>query len=265
MKRFLAKTVLVTGGGRGIGRAIALRLAEEGAAVAVVDQDSGPAHEVAKAIAAMGRTAVALEADIAAAGAAPRLVEAAEKALGPLSILVNNAAKAGAAGLRDTDEASWDAELAVTLKAAWAMTMAVVPGMVERGRGAIVNIASVNGLACFGNPAYSAAKAGLISLTQAVATEYGPKGIRCNAVSPGTIHTENPSWTARLKADPNVFKKLERYYPVGRVGRPEDIAAAVAFVAADEAGFVNGANLVVDGGLTAGIAPMIDDLTPGNR
>ena len=265
MKRFLAKTVLVTGGGRGIGRAIALRLAEEGAAVAVIDQDSGPAHEVAKAIAAMGRTAVALEADIAAAGAAPRLVEAAEKALGPLHILVNNAAKAGPADLEATDEADWDAEFTVTLRAAWAMARAALPGMTERGRGVIVNIASVNALACFGNPAYSAAKAGLLALTRQIATEYGPRGIRCNAVSPGTVHTENPSWTARLKADPDVFRKLERYYPVGRVGRPEDIAAAVAFLAADEAGFVNGANLVVDGGLTAGMAPMIDDLTPGDR
>ena len=265
MKRFLARTVLVTGGGRGIGRAIALRLAEEGAAVAVIDQDSGPAHEVAKAIAAMGRTAVALEADIAAAGAAPRLVEAAEKALGPLHILVNNAAKAGPADLEATDEADWDAEFAVTLRAAWEMVRAAIPGMTERGRGVIVNIASVNAIACFGNPAYSAAKAGLLALTRQIATEYGPRGIRCNAVSPGTVHTENPSWTARLKADPDVFRKLERYYPVGRVGRPEDIAAAVAFLAADEAGFVNGANLVVDGGLTAGMAPMIDDLTPGDR
>lgn len=265
MKRFLAKTVLITGGGRGIGRATALRLADEGAAVAVVDIDSDPAHEVAREIAAKGRTAVALEADIAAPGAPARLVEDAEKALGPLSILVNNAYRAGPARLEGTDEASWDAEFAVTLKAAWAMTMAVLPGMVERGRGAIVNIASVNGLACFGNPAYSAAKAGLISLTQAVATEYGPRGVRCNAVSPGTIHTEAPSWTARLAADPDVFKKLERYYPVGRVGKPADIAAAIAYLAADEAAFVNGTNLVVDGGLLAGMAPMIADLAPTGR
>ena len=265
MKRFIAKTVLVTGGGRGIGRAIALRLAQEGAAVAVVDRDSEPAHEVARAIAAMGRTAVALEADIAAERAPARMVEAAEKALGPLHVLVSNVAKTGPANLADTDEASWDAEFAVTLRAAWLLSRAALPGMVERGHGAIVNIASVNALTSLGNPAYSAAKAGLLSLTRQIATEYGPKGIRCNAVSPGTVRTENPSWTNRLKEDPKVFEKLERWYPVGRVGAPEDIAAAVAYLASDEAGFTNGANLVVDGGLTAGMAPMIQELTPGNR
>ncbi len=265
MKRFLAKTVLLTGGGRGIGRAIALRLAAEGAAVAVVDRDSEPAHAVAKAIGAMGRTAVALEADIAAAGAPARLVEAAEKALGPLHVLVNNAAQTGPADLANTDAASWDGEFAVTLRAAWAMAMAVLTGMSERGQGSIVNIASVNALTALGNPAYSAAKAGLLALTRQIATEFGPRGIRCNAVVPGTVKTENPSWTHRLKEDPQIFEKLARWYPVGRVGTPEDIAAAVAFIAADEAGFVNGANLVVDGGLTAGMAPMIRELTPGNR
>ncbi len=265
MKRFLGKTALVTGGGRGIGRATALRLATEGAAVAVVDLDGGPAHEVAKAIGEIGRTAVGLEADVAAEGAAARLIEAAEKALGPLDILVNNAAKTGPADLASTDEASWDAEFAVTLRAAWAMARAALPGMTERGRGVIVNIASVNALTALGNPAYSAAKAGLLALTRQIATEYGPAGIRCNAVTPGTVHTDNPSWTSRLAADPDVFTKLERWYPVGRVGKPEDIAAAVAYLAADEAGFVNGANLVVDGGLTAGLAPMTRELTPGGR
>jgi NAD(P)-dependent dehydrogenase (short-subunit alcohol dehydrogenase family) len=132
--------------------------------------------------------------------------------------------------------------------------------MAERGRGVVVSVASVNGLMCFGNPAYSAAKAGLINLTQSIAVEYGPKGVRANAVSPGSVRTENQSWTRRLERDPQLFDKLARWYPVGRVGRPEDIAAAVAFLAADEAAFVNGANLVVDGGLTAGMAPMAREL-----
>ena len=132
--------------------------------------------------------------------------------------------------------------------------------MVAQGGGAIVNIGSVNGLMYFGNPAYSAAKAGLLSLTRSIAVEYGPKGVRANMVSPGTIRTNAPSWTARLKRDPKVFDKLARWYPVGRVGRPTDIAAAVAFLAADEAAFVNGTNLVVDGGLTAGMPVMAHEL-----
>jgi NAD(P)-dependent dehydrogenase (short-subunit alcohol dehydrogenase family) len=112
----------------------------------------------------------------------------------------------------------------------------------------------------FGNPAYSAAKAGLINLTKAIAVEYGPKGVRANSVSPGSVRTEHPSWAERQSRDAEVFEKLARWYPVGRVGVPEDIAAAVAFLASDEAAFVNGADLVVDGGLTAGMMPMMREL-----
>ena len=145
------------------------------------------------------------------------------------------------------------------------MSRAVLPHMVARGAGAIVNVGSVNALLALGNPAYSAAKAGLINLTKSLATEYGPSGIRANLVSPGTIRTELPSWQKRLARDPQVFEKLARWYPVGRVGEPADIAAAIAFLASDEAAFVNGANLVVDGGLTAGLAPMIEELTLETR
>jgi NAD(P)-dependent dehydrogenase (short-subunit alcohol dehydrogenase family) len=260
VSRFRGRTALVTGGGRGIGRAIALRLAREGAAVAVVDIDGDPARAVVKEIAALGRTGVALAADVGDEAAAERAVRNAEKALGPLAVLVNNAAWTTKATLDATGPADWDAEFRVTLRAAYLMIRAVLPGMVERGRGAIVSVASVNGLMSFGNPAYSAAKAGLINLTRSVAVEHGPKGVRANAVSPGSVRTEHPSWKERLARDPQVFEKLARWYPVGRVGEPEDIAAAVAFLASDEAAFVNGANLVVDGGLTAGMAPMAREL-----
>lgn len=263
MNRYAGRTVLITGSGRGIGRATALRLAREGAAVAVLDIDSEPADAVAREIVALGRAAVALVGDIAEEGAAARLVEAAGKALGPLDVLVNNAALAGRHTLEATEPEGWDAEFAVTLRAAYSFCRAVLPGMAARGRGAIVNVASVNALSALANPAYSAAKAGLLALTRQIAVEYGPRGIRANAVSPGTIHTDNASWQARLRRDPDVFAKLERWYPVGRVGKPDDIAAAIAYLAADEAGFVNGTNLVVDGGLLAGSAPMIEVLATG--
>ncbi|MGH6916069.1 MAG: SDR family oxidoreductase, partial [Geminicoccales bacterium] len=178
---------------------------------------------------------------------------------------VNNAALAHKGNLEETTPADWDLEIGVTLKGAFLVTRAVLPAMIEQGRGAIVSIGSVNGLLALGNPAYSAAKAGLINLTKALAVEYGPRGIRANMVSPGTVRTQSPSWRTRLAKDPQVFEKLARWYPVGRVGEPEDIAAAVAFLASDEAAFVNGANLVVDGGLTAGIGPMIEELTLETR
>ena len=260
MNRFHGKTVLITGAGRGIGRATALRLAGEGAAVAVVDLDAEPARAVVKEIAGLGRNGVAITADIAVEAEAQRAVRDAEKALGPLDVLVNNAARTSKSTLEATAPEDWDLEVGVTLRAAYLMCRAVLPGMVERGRGVIVSVASVNGLMCFGNPAYSAAKAGLLNLTQSIAVEYGPKGVRANAVSPGSVRTENRSWTSRLERDPQLFEKLARWYPVGRVGKPEDIAAAIAFLAADEAAFVNGANLVVDGGLTAGMGPMAREL-----
>ena len=259
MTRFSGKTVLVTGGGRGIGRAICLRLANEGAAVAVADRDDEPARSVVQEIAALGRTAVALNVDVTDPAAVSRMVEHCEKALGPLHVLVNNAAAAHAPTIDATEIADWDVELGVTLRAAYLCMKAVLPGMVERG-GAIVAIGSVNGRVYAGNPAYSAAKAGLVMWVKAMAVEYGARSIRTNLVSPGTIRTGNPTWTAREARDPDIFAKLARWYPVGRVGVPEDIAAAVAYLASDEASFVNGAELVVDGGLTAGMGPFATEI-----
>jgi meso-butanediol dehydrogenase / (S,S)-butanediol dehydrogenase / diacetyl reductase len=259
--RYTDKVVLVTGAGRGIGRATALRLAEEGATVAILDRDGAAAGEAAAALEKTGAKALAL-CDQDALAAALALAEA---DFGRIDVLVNNAARALQGNLAQTTPEDWLSEMAGTLNGAFFVTRLVLPGMVERGKGAIVNVGSVNGLLTLGNPGYSAAKAGLLSFTRALATEYGPKGIRANMVSPGTIRTQSPSWQKRLARDPQVFEKLARWYPVGRVGRPDDIAAAIAFLAADEAAFVNGANLVVDGGLTAGIAPMIQELTLETR
>ena len=181
-------------------------------------------------------------------------------AIGAPDVLVNNAAWALKGDLESTALADWQAEIEIDLDGQFVCAKAVLPGMVERGVGAIVNIGSVNGMLALGNPAYSAAKAGLLSFTRSLAVEYGPKGIRANMVSPGTVETDIETWRIRREKNPKIFEQLARWYPVGRVGRPDDIAAAVAFVAADEAGFVNGANLVVDGGLTAGLPVMIEEL-----
>jgi len=263
--RYADKIVLITGAGRGIGRATALRLAGEGAGVAVLDRDGAAADEAAGAVRQAGARALALSVDITDRETLEAALAKAEAAFGRIDVLVNNAARALKGNLAQTTPEDWLSEMAGTLNGAFFVTRLVLPGMVERGRGAIVNVGSVNGLLTLGNPGYSAAKAGLLNFTRALATEYGPKGIRANMVSPGTIRTGSPSWQKRLARDPQVFEKLARWYPVGRVGRPEDIAAAIAFLAADEAAFVNGANLVVDGGLTAGMAPMIEELTLETR
>jgi NAD(P)-dependent dehydrogenase (short-subunit alcohol dehydrogenase family) len=263
--RFANKVVLITGAGRGIGRATAERLASEGAALAILDRDHAVASAAADALGAAGARALALHADITDQAALEGALARALEAFGRIDVLVNNAARTRKGNLAQTTPEDWQFELAGTLNGAFLVTHLVLPGMVAQGRGAIVNLGSVNGLLALGNPGYSAAKAGLLNFTRALATEYGPKGIRANMVSPGTVRTESPSWQQRLARDPQVFEKLARWYPVGRVGRPEDIAAAIAFLAADEAAYVNGANLVVDGGLTAGLAPMIEELTLETR
>ena len=260
LNRFIGKTALVTGGGRGIGRATSLRLAREGAAVAIADRDLDAARAVVKEIVQTGRTAVALAADVTAADEVTRMVSDAEKALGPLHVLVNNTAAARAHTIAETDPATFDFEIDGTLRSAFLVTQAVLPGFVERGKGAIVAVGSVNGKDYCGNPAYSAAKAALVMWIKAIACEYGPKGVRANVVHPGTIMTEAPSWKARQERDPEIFAKLARSYPVGRVGRPDDIAAAVAYLASDEASFVHGTELVVDGGLLAGMGKFHDEI-----
>ncbi|MGH6913653.1 MAG: SDR family NAD(P)-dependent oxidoreductase [Geminicoccales bacterium] len=261
MNRFEGKVALITGGARGIGRATALRLGGEGAAVAVLDRDGAVAEDVAKALRDGGARALALVADITDEAGIRDAIDRCQNELGPADVLVNNATRALKGNLEQTDPADWAAEIEGTLTGAFLVTRCVLPDMAQRGRGAIVSVGSVNGLVYLGNPGYSAGKAGLLNLTRALAVEYGPEGIRANMVSPGTVRTESPSWQKRLAKDPEVFEKLARWYPVGRVGRPEDIAAAIAFLASDEAAFVNGANLVVDGGLTAGMPVMIEELT----
>jgi meso-butanediol dehydrogenase/(S,S)-butanediol dehydrogenase/diacetyl reductase len=258
--RYAGKVAIVTGGGQGIGRETSLRLASEGAAVLVNDIVAGRAESTVAAIAAAGGKAAAFVGSVAEATDTEALVAAALERFGGLDVLVNNAYFLVASTLEGNTPENWNSEYDVTLKGAFLCARAALPHFVAQTRGAIVNIGSVNGLMYFGNPAYSAAKAALLSLTRSLAVEYGPKGVRTNMVSPGTIHTESPAWVERQRRDPDVFRKLARWYPVGRVGRPADIAAAIAYLAADEASFVNGTNLVVDGGLTAGMPLMAEEL-----
>ena len=259
--RFEGKTALVTGGGSGIGQAIATRFVAEGARVAVADKIVARAEETATALREAGGNAIGLAMDVSSEDQVMAGVETVARTLGAVDILVNNAGLSVGANVVEMSPQEWDINFDVVLRGAYLCCRAVLPAMVERGSGVILNIASVNGMYGIGEEGYSAAKAGLINLTQNLAMRHGPQGIRANVISPGTIRT--PIWSKRLAVDPNALDNLASWYPLGRVGEVDDIAAAAAFLCADEAAWITGVNLPVDGGLTAGSFRMISDLGGG--
>ena len=259
MQRFAGKNVLISGGGSGIGHAICLRLAAEGANVILIDKDLKGGQSVEQELKLQNTKVLFVQADITSEADVEKVHKEATLFFGTIDVLVNNAGAAFAENYAMTTLENWNQDIALNLTGHYMLTRLFLPDMEAQGKGAITNISSVNGAQSFGNPAYSAAKAGVISFTQTLAIEYGPKGIRANVVLPGTIET--PVWQTRKDSRPEVFELVKGWYPVGRVGRPEDIAAAVAFLSADEASFINGASLNVDGGLTAGNFRMIKDIT----
>jgi meso-butanediol dehydrogenase/(S,S)-butanediol dehydrogenase/diacetyl reductase len=256
--RFKGKVVIVTGAGSGIGRVMAQRFAAEGASVAVVDWVGDSAEAVAAEISKAGGRSAAIKADVSSAEDVESMVREVGSQLGPVNVLINNAAIADGDDVLQIDDATWDRDVSVVLKSVFLCSKAVLPSMIERQGGSIVNIASVNGMSALGNEAYSAAKAGVINLTQGIAVRYGGHGIRCNAIAPGTIRT--PIWEKRIARDPAVFQRLVRWYPLGRVGEPDDIANAAMFLASDEASWITGTVLRVDGGLLAGNFRMTREL-----
>ena len=238
---------LVTGASRGIGRGIALQLAREGWDVCVnYLQHQQAADEVTAQICALGRSAVAVQADVADSGAVSAMVRRAEETLGPISLLVNNAGIADQGLFQDLSDAQWDRFLAVNLTGARNTAKAVLPGMLREKSGCIVNISSMWGLrgaSC--EVAYSCTKAALIALTRSLALELAPSGIRVNCVAPGVIRTDMVEALGQDTMD-----LLQEQTPLGRLGTPADIAHAVAFLASDRASFITGQVLTADGGFT---------------
>ncbi|MFF4182286.1 SDR family NAD(P)-dependent oxidoreductase [Streptomyces sp. NPDC001691] len=241
--RFAGHAALITGAGRGIGAAVARRLTAEGARVLVADVDL----ERAKATAAELEGAVARHCDVSDRASVESAVAFAVEEFGRLDVLVNNAYSCSpdADRFEDEDDEEWARDLDISLTGAFRCARAALPHLAASGRGAIVSVGSVNGAQDFGNHAYSAAKAGLASLTRTLAGDAAPRGVRVNLVQPGTVRT--PAWDGRED-------RLDRFaevYPLGRVGEPEDIAAAVAFLASADASWITGTTLRVDGGLLA--------------
>lgn len=245
--RLKNKTAIVTGAGRGIGKAIAIRFAQEGATVIVDDVNDTLGTATVAAITEAGGSATFINADVADADAAKRLIAATLATYGKVDILVNNAICSTADVLNN----NWEANLAVALRGTNHCTEAVIPSMQKVGGGSIVNIASVNGLIGLqGIHAYSAAKGGVIALTRSMAIAHGKDNIRINCICPGTIQTE--VWEPMLERNPKILEEITQWYPLGRIGQPIDIANAALFLASDEANFATGTVLVIDGGLTAG-------------
>ena len=261
-RRFEGRVALVTGAASGIGRATALRLAAEGARVAAVDRDAAGAERSVAEIAGAGGTACAFACDVASSTAVAETARAAALALGPVDVLANVAGigDRGGAPIESIEDAVFHGVLAVNLAGPFYFCRALIPGMAERGRGAVVNVSSLAGRtkSALGGLAYTASKSGLLGLTRHLAFDYGPRGVRVNAICPGGVDTPmiraaaaagaaQGGEIAKLRAAHAAA--LQALMPIKRLSSPEEQAAAIAFLASDDASYINGVSLDVNGGL----------------
>ena len=248
---FKDKVALVTGGSSGIGRATSLAFAREGARVAIADREPTGAAETARMIEDLGGNATVFELDVTKAAEVASLVERVVQTYGRLDCAFNNAGIGGeVAKTADYPEEEWDRILNVNLKSVWLCMKYEIPVMEKQGGGAIVNTASIYGLAgAAGYIAYNAAKHGVVGITRTAALEYATDGIRINAVCPGYIRT--PMTQPGIDANPELERKMVSQTPMARLGRPEEIAGAVVWLCSDAASFVTGHTMTPDGGYMA--------------
>jgi NAD(P)-dependent dehydrogenase (short-subunit alcohol dehydrogenase family) len=253
--------VLISGAPGGIGIGLCRKFASQGCIVAALDRDESALQRLeATLLEESGATIIPILCDLTDGQRVRDAVDRVEADHGAITRLVNNAAFITETGnLKSMTPDKWEIEISVNLNGAYNLSAPVLDHMVTRGAGVITTISSVNGLAAFGHPAYSASKAGLISHMQSVAIEYGPRGIRANCVLPGTVATD--AWQARIDKEPNVFELLKKWYPLGTVATPEDVAEAVWFLSSPAARVITGTCLRVDAGLMAGNRLMAQELS----
>ena len=251
-----ARVAVVTGAASGIGAAITRSLAQAGAHVALLDLDAGGAEALAQDICAAGGTALAVACDIASEAAVARAAEQVNATLGPAQVLVNNAGFLRAGGLADVGLDDWNRVLAVNLTGYLLCARAFGQGMRAAGQGSIVNVASISGLfPQTGSGAYSASKAGVLLMSRQLAVEWGPQGVRSNAICPGMIRT---ALSAKFYEEPGFEARRAAVTASRRIGEPQDIADAALFLASPRASYINGAEIIVDGGM----ANMLMDMVP---
>jgi NAD(P)-dependent dehydrogenase (short-subunit alcohol dehydrogenase family) len=255
---FQGKVVAITGAAGGIGQELCNYFGGQGAALAAIDRNDA-VTAFADRLRSQGIRIESAVVDIGDAEGVASAFARLAAALGPIDILINNAGATSNPSLERTTPESFRDDVQINLNGAYNCAHAVLPAMKARRAGAIVNIGSVNGLSALGDAAYSAGKAGMISLTKALALEFGRYNIRANIVCPGTVRT--PLWNERASRNPEVLTELTRWYPLGRIVEPIEVMRAVAFLASDAASAITGVVLPVDCGLTAGNIVMARELT----
>ncbi len=253
MNRFKGKVGVVTGGASGIGRSTAIALAQEGAMVLVSDIQEERAQQVVTEIVDRGGLAVSCSADVTKKADCEKIARTAVENFGAIHFLCNSAGLQTYGTVETTSEDTWDQTLGVNLKGIFLVSKFCIPEIKKQGSGAVVNITSVQGLQCQPNvSAYAASKGGVIALTRSMALDYASHNIRVNCICPGSIDTPLLRYGAAQhgKLD-EVLQEWGRHHPIGRIGKPEEIAKTVLFLFSDDAGFILGQPIIVDGGLTS--------------